>query len=183
MLNQQQTRKTHQVSTANICLLETLIETISPLTDVQYSWKPSGNMSSTGKHIRHIIDHYHSFFRDGDVIDYDNRSRKTIVEQRVCIARAELRSIIWLLQNSTLNSNLGRSKPMYVLISVTPDERPLPVRSSSLRELLFLQSHTIHHMAVIQMMLHTLEVSVDPDFSLAPSTRAFNTQQKRQVSL
>ena len=179
MLNQFQTRRTNQVCLANIKLLGTLMETISGLDDTQFNWEPASQLSSTGKHIRHIIDHYQCFLKNDGVINYDDRSREVEIEKRSSLAQSAIHNVIRQLSQI----NTSRASSTYVVISATPEDKPSPVQSSLVRELLFLQSHTIHHMAVIQMTLGMLGVELDEAYSHAPSTRAFETQQNSQVAL
>jgi uncharacterized damage-inducible protein DinB len=153
---------------ANIELLQRLSLTIGSLTNTQYTWQLNESSSSTGKHIRHIIDHYTCFFSSLEraCINYDNRARADIVETKTHRAQEELSKVI--LQLGKLDPR--QTNTLRVYLSATPDKEPEPADSSLPRELLFLQSHTIHHMAVIQLILDSLGVSVDSGFALAPST-------------
>jgi len=62
---------------------------------------------------------------------------------------------------------------VFVYITAAADEEPMPVESSIQRELLFLQSHTIHHMALIQLLCERLGFTTDPEFAFSPSTLKF----------
>ena len=159
---------------ANIELLESLSLTIGSLTNAQYVWQPNESTGSIGKHIRHIIDHYTCFFRNlaHAYVNYDDRSRTITVETQIHRACEELSGVI--LRLSKFNPH--QTKPVHIYISATPDKDPVSAESSLQRELLFLQSHTIHHMAVIQLMLESLGISVGSDFALAPSTISFYRQ-------
>lgn len=156
---------------ANKQLLEDLSKTIGTLTDAQYTWQYDSSVSSIGKHIRHIIDHYSCFFRtlSDNYINYDNRARVSVLETKVDAASNKLNDITNRL-SELRGSTPGR---IYIIISVDPNEKVTPVESNLKRELLFLQSHTLHHMAVIQLMLGLLGSQVDPDFAYAPSTKIF----------
>lgn len=44
---------------------------------------------------------------------------------------------------------------------------------------MFLQSHTIHHMALIGIMARLQGVTVPTGFGVAPSTRCYWAEQKR----
>ena len=156
---------------ANEELLANLSERIGTLTTAQYTWRYKSSSSSIGKHIRHIIDHYTCFFRTltDSYVDYDNRARASELETSTDAASGLLKRIVHQL------SNLRVFTPgqIYVTISIASDEKAAPVESSLQRELLFLQSHTLHHMAVIQLMLDLLGSQVEPGFSYAPSTKKF----------
>lgn len=156
---------------ANVQLLQKLSQTIVSLTTEQFTWQYNNVTSSIGKHARHIIDHYTCFFRHlaVDYINYDDRPRINSIETTPHIAYEELSKVV---------SHFGsfdayRTNPVYVYISATPDEEAAPVESSLHRELLFLQSHTLHHMAVVQLLLNILGVTVDPEFAFAPSTTKY----------
>jgi hypothetical protein len=47
------------------------------------------------------------------------------------------------------------------------------------RELLFLESHTVHHMALLADYVRGLGVVLDANFGKAPATIAFERAQKR----
>ncbi|MCH8257765.1 MAG: hypothetical protein IIA75_07705 [Proteobacteria bacterium] len=173
----QPTQNTVQVESdtnifANIELLQNLSLTIGSLTNAQYVWQYDKSASSIGKHIRHIIDHYNCFFKHlaQAYIDYDDRTRENAVETKTHQACKELSNII--LQLGKFNAH--QAKPIRIYITATPDTNPEPAASSLQRELLFLQSHTIHHMAVIQLLLNRIGISVDTSFALAPSPASYN---------
>jgi uncharacterized damage-inducible protein DinB len=156
---------------ANVQLLGNLSKTIVTLTAAQYTWQYKNSASSIGKHVRHIIDHYTCFFRTlaESYVDYDNRTRVSVLETSVDAASSILNEIVRQL------SDLRHLTPgqISVYISIDPNERVAPVESNLKRELLFLQSHTLHHMAVIQLMLDLLGSQVEPEFAYAPSTKKF----------
>ena len=54
--------------------------------------------------------------------------------------------------------------------------RPAAAPSSLARELQFLTSHTIHHFAVIALILRAMDVEVDREFGVAPSTLRYWTE-------
>ena len=159
---------------ANIELLESLSLSIGSLTNAQYVHQYNESTSSIGKHIRHIIDHYTCFFRNlaHAYVNYDDRSRTITVETQIHRACEELSGVI--LRLSKFNPH--QTKPVHIYISATPDKDPVPAESSVQRELLFLQSHTIHHMAVIQLKLESLGLLVGSDFALEPSTISYYRQ-------
>ncbi|MEK6687797.1 MAG: hypothetical protein AABZ01_04975, partial [Gemmatimonadota bacterium] len=58
--------------------------------------------------------------------------------------------------------------------AATPDQTDLSGFQSSLgRELLFLLSHTVHHFAVIRLLLQRQGTDSDPRLGVAPSTEAY----------
>ena len=161
---------------ANEQLLANLCKRIASLTTAQYTWRYKNSASSIGKHIRHIIDHYTCFFRTlaESYVDYNNRTRGSVLETSVDAASGILNEIVHQLSDLRhLPARQISAGQISVYISIDPDERAAPVESNLKRELLFLQSHTLHHMAVIQLLLDLLGSPVEPDFAYAPSTKKF----------
>ena len=121
-----------------------------------------------GPHFRHCIDFYDCFLqgRRRGRIDYDARERSPSLESSLAAAAAALRRI------------------RVELLAVEPSalERTVAVRADAVapgapwttstiaRELLFLQSHTIHHYALIALLLRADGFEVPPGFGVAPST-------------
>ena len=126
---------------------------------------------AVGAHVRHVLDHYESFLHglESGRVDYDRREREREVERDPALARERLETCARRLEA------LGRSEP----------DRPLVVRTecapgrsregaSSLgRELQFLASHTVHHYALIAVLVRLWGVAPDDDFGVAPSTLAY----------
>ncbi len=127
--------------------------------------------ASVGKHFRHILDHYLSLLRgiSESVITYDNRIREQQLEQNLDCSLDAVRQIIsQLTEIKTASVTAG---PLKVILTTSPDnDSPDAVISSIERELIFLQSHTTHHYAIIASILKLLDVPVEKDFGVAPST-------------
>lgn len=130
--------------------------------------KPYAN-SSVGKHFRHIIDHYLCFKRDFSlrIIDYDTRHR----DPRLEVDKQYITSIINDIQNHL--TTLSSHDDCDLQVIMCPDVH-LPngteTRSSLSRELIFLQSHTVHHFALIGTLLKLSGYAIDSNFGVAPST-------------
>ncbi len=147
------------------------IEVLSRLDDRTYAeCNHRFFASGIGKHIRHILDMYQCFlmFEDGS-IDYDDRERDTRLETDREYAIEKARELIDRLE-SLRNSAVVES------LSVSSNEGPntagiSPWCSSSLvRELQYLASHTVHHYAIIAMILRILGHGCPEHFGVAPST-------------
>ena len=156
----------------NVAYLEQALQLVSSLGDEVYlrSGQPAYG-SGIGSHLRHCLDHYSNFLSglpDGRV-DYDARARDPRVEQDRAHAAAVLRDLIARLQ----------------ALAETPAERVIQVKmdcgddcdpsawwtgSTVGRELQFLISHTVHHFALIAMILRLQQVNPGPGFGVAPST-------------
>jgi hypothetical protein len=163
--------------TDNLFYLQQAGDLVSNLNSAQYTHAhPPAYKNGIGPHLRHCLDHYELFssgWRMGRV-DYDQRPRR---DHQAQIPAAMAR---WIQEQSD-----GLET-----ISVADFERPLRVKmdggsemtqpwsqSSVLRELQFLISHTVHHFALIAMILHDQQLTVPPGFGVAPSTLKFEAGQ------
>lgn len=157
---------------ANLSYLTQISELLTVLEQDFYSLKLERfHGASIGAHIRHCLDHYDSFeagLRVGE-INYDLRGRHgdTEVDTKTAMQR------ITTLKSSLSELDLSSIEPA---ISVKMDcglYTPNPWTTSSIfRELQFLASHTVHHLAIIAAMLHQMGQPVPNDFGVAPSTLA-----------
>jgi len=155
----------------NVELLEQLLAFLARLTDGQYRHVEARlSSASIGAHVRHILDHYRLFLAGlpSGAVDYDARERETPVERQRGVASAEGRRIV---------AGLAALTPAAVA-------RPLHVRqqgsyevgrfdgceSRADRELLFLQSHTVHHLALVAVLARAQDVQPPERFGVAPST-------------
>jgi uncharacterized damage-inducible protein DinB len=153
-------------------LLHQLFDLVESLTPEQYTRKPVGVVeSSVGGHVRHNLDHVDALLRGlrAGEVSYDHRDRGTDVERdrlaamdAILRVETELTAFPWhegrhLVTLSTL---------------VAPDLPPVRVTTSPERELAFVVSHTIHHNALIRVMVKLLGGEVSADFGYAPSTLA-----------
>ncbi|MGM0534542.1 MAG: DinB family protein [Pseudomonadota bacterium] len=122
-----------------------------------------------GKHVRHIIDHYDAFLdgldRGEDVVDYEQRRRDETLEQWPQQATSHLAYI-----ESRLSA-LGREPSSAALALAYPlDDQGLFLGSSLNRELAFLTSHSIHHMAIIALLAEQSDIHLPESFGVHPST-------------
>ncbi len=133
-----------------------------------------------GPHARHVLDHYDALFAaispEGgtDIVNYDNRARDTRTEQDRPFAALRLRKTIMALEQL---GNTETARPLTVICSTTPDRPAAPVPSTLGRELQFLQSHCIHHLAVIAARADASGIPLSADFGKAPATIA----QERKI--
>lgn len=152
-------------------LLKQGIRTLGRLSPTQYAGVRGGH-SSAGAQFRHILDHYAALFegmRDGRV-NYDARRRDPAIEHDPAAAAAEAQRWINALEDLDVADAARR-----VLVHSDSGGGPdcADWRESSVgRELQFLTSHTVHHYALIKLLLEWHGVVLDRDFGMAPSTRA-----------
>lgn len=151
-------------------LLHQLFDLIESLTAEEYTRKPVGVVeSSIGGHVRHNLDHVAALLRglrSGELC-YDHRDRGTDVEHdRLAALAAILR-----LEKELADFPWGEVRHLILLSAlVAPDLPPVRVVTSPERELAFVVSHTIHHNALIRVMVKLLGADVAADFGYAPST-------------
>ena len=153
-----------------VTLLHQLFDLIETLTDAEYTQKPVGVVeSSIGGHVRHNLDHIESLLRglrSGGVC-YDHRARDTDVEgDRLAAMDAILR-----LERALLTVDWSELRHLMILSAlVSPDLPPVLTVTSPERELAFVVSHTIHHNALIAVMVKVLGAEIPVEFGYAPST-------------
>lgn len=137
-------------------------------------------ISSIGVHCRHILEFYQCFFLglSTGIIDYDSRLRDINVEHcketaldqlfRTCKNLAELPDC-FLPETLTLKAQVDCE-----LAAITS-------QTCALRELIFLQNHSVHHLALIAALLNSYGLSTPSGFGLANSTHAYRISTKMTV--
>ena len=128
-----------------------------------------GVSGSVGEHVRHVLDHVAAFVGTAgqQVLTYDHRERGTAIEHD---SGAALRGIMRL--KALLDDIDGDRLEDVVTVSAVIERGAAPVlmRSTRRRELAFVISHTVHHQALIAVLLAAAGEPVPQAFGLAPST-------------
>lgn len=151
-------------------------EQLISLSKVVYSKPTTVAMSPIGTHMRHIIDHLWAF-QEGlqtGCVDYNLRHRDTVLESDSDLAiKAVSRFSEWL---NTINLD---NKPLTVIseISVSHCESTL-MKSNLNRELAYLISHTLHHMAYAKLLAKLHGIEVPDHIGIAPATATYLRGQK-----
>jgi uncharacterized damage-inducible protein DinB len=118
--------------------------------------------------VRHCLDHVQAVLEpSAGVVSYDHRRRQTALEENRHLAVAALRSAAERLEG------LGPRLPDIAIqleAQVDRDGGSVQVTSSMARELVFVLQHTIHHQALVALMLAERGVPVPHLFGFAPST-------------
>lgn len=151
-------------------LLSQLGAVIAGLTDAQYRSARARCVSGTiGGHVRHVLDHVEAFLGGlgAGHINYDLRRRGTAVETSRESALAEIRRLVQAVEQL---SAVSLDRRVEVAGALETDGPEAHAASSAARELAFVVSHTIHHMALIALLLWEQGISVPPRFGYAPST-------------
>jgi uncharacterized damage-inducible protein DinB len=124
-----------------------------------------------GRHVRHIIDHFISF-KNGlanGVIDYNQRSRNSIIETNLFSSREIIQNLIeWLGGLEDSNQSLS----IYSEIDCN-QEINNKFTSNKDRELLYLINHTIHHAAYIKLLLQQSGFTLPDYIGIAPCTSTY----------
>lgn len=125
--------------------------------------------STIGAHFRHVLEHYRCFLSQlaSGLFCYDKRARDQSLE---CDSDYALQTIEELI---TGLEQLG-SEGYRGAFLIEDEQTSVPVNTSLNRELLFLQSHTVHHYAIIGAMTRAFGNRPDEDFGVAIATRVHN---------
>ena len=154
----------------NLLALAQLKGLLDALTPEAYR-QPLGadGRHTLGKHVRHIIDHYAALLdgldEGGGRLDYENRRRDARLEQWPCRAARRVTSI-----EASLLALGDRQPGADVILDYPLDDERLTLGSSLQRELAFLTSHTIHHMAILGLLAEPLGIALPEQFGVHPST-------------
>jgi len=147
-------------------LLEQAISLIARIDDDVFgALTPMSPRGSIGGHLRHVVNFYQSFlngYEEGR-IDYNKRQRDARFERDRLYALRCIEEV-----SRKLNGLADLNACQHLLVSVEDDSAWS--RSSALRELDFLKSHTIHHYSLVAMLLRLHEIDPGEEFGVAPST-------------
>jgi len=157
------------VLAANLALLEQGLELLERLSDGAYAGESEGP-KPVGPHFRHVLEHY-SCFLDGVAggrIDYDARPREVALETDRAAARQRIVELVGGL-TALADADLDLAAQVRLECGLGGDGEQWS-RSTVRRELHFLVSHTVHHFALIGLLLERHGVAPDAEFGVAPST-------------
>ena len=163
---------------ANMAALAESRALLECLSDDHYTASCSpAFLSYIGAHFRHLLEHYQCLISQCNAgneqvfICYDTRPRDTKLEQSRVYALAvidQLSSELCALQKRITHD----------VECIVRDQTALgSVASTLARELLFLQSHTIHHHAIIGAMCRMHGCEVEEGFGVSIATQAFQAAQ------
>ena len=159
------------IAMQNCQVLRQMADILETIDDELFSRAaPPAFSSGAGSHLRHALDHYQSFLdgMDRGCIDYENRGRDLRLEQDVHFAMGRIEAVMSGLRGLT---KADEDRPVTVQVERGLNGGGAPNASSSMRrELDFLLSHTIHHYALIHVLLQLHGFSTPEGFGTAPST-------------
>ncbi len=158
---------------SNVHLLEQGLSLLEQMNDSLYTTAPDGiAKAGVGGHLRHCLDFYDSFLLGVEAgptgrIDYDRRERNPLTETDISIAKAKIEATIARLGGLKAD---GQQKLLVKLEGEQAQNASAWSHSSVNRELQFLLSHTVHHYALMAMLLRLQGFEPAADFGVAPST-------------
>ncbi len=162
----------------NVEALQRALGLLARLSDRQYVAVDARlSTASIGAHVRHVLDHYALFLAgvERGEIDYDARERDGRVErERGAAAECAERLIAGLA--GLRAADLARAVRVRQQGSYEAG-RFDGCESRVERELLFLQSHAVHHFALIAVLARAQGVELPASFGMAPSTVAYLARQ------
>jgi len=158
------------VLTTNLRLLEQGYELIGRIPADAYATADDDGAKPVGPHFRHVLEHYSRFLAGVETgrVDYDARAREQAIETDPAAARERIRELMGGL--TTLDGADLESVAEVRLECGAGTEADQWSRSTLRRELQFLLSHTVHHYALIGLLLAQRGIEPGPDFGVAPST-------------
>ena len=124
---------------------------------------------SIGAHVRHIIEHYQSLLQANECVDYDLRPRNNELETKPTAAINSLQQLSMQLQSLDLDQQVD------VFCSTNTNDVRNSSQSTFARELVFLHSHTTHHMAIVRILALSMQLTVCSNFGKAASTEKHQT--------
>lgn len=126
--------------------------------------------SGAGSHIRHCLDFYQSLIEGVWMgrVDYNRRQRDALVERDRACAAARIEIVIEELR--ALADLPGDTTLMVSPEDADADEADAWCVSTLAREVQFLLSHTVHHYALVALILRLQGFEPGEEFGVAPST-------------
>lgn len=122
--------------------------------------------ATIGEHTRHVIEFFQCVSNafESEIVDYGLRERNRNIETNMEYALQFLSELTVALNmpNKTMLLCLGENSG-----------KPVTVPSNLYREIAYNIEHAIHHMAIIKIGLKSLNLPVDENFGVAPSTLAY----------
>ncbi|MBL4809236.1 MAG: hypothetical protein JKY43_04155 [Phycisphaerales bacterium] len=156
-------------------ILSQVVDYIELLDDEQYT-APSVVFQggTSGKHIRHTLDHFRSAILTPaiELIDYDHRERGVDVEtsrEAALTEIAQLRSGLAGLSEDELKIE------MTAQVMCSGDGQCAELGTTRAREIFFALHHAIHHNAILKAIAGEFKITLDDGFGMAPSTINFES--------
>jgi uncharacterized damage-inducible protein DinB len=162
--------------------LEQGIELLERLTPEVYRTPTRPGWAAVGSQFRHVLDHYRAFLlgRSAGRVDYDARQRDRRIETDPREAATQARRILTDLELIQVEDG---NRAVAVQMDTGSDQQVPDWRPSTIgRELQFLVSHTVHHYALIRLLLEDVGIDAGADFGVAPSSLAYQAAARREIA-
>jgi uncharacterized damage-inducible protein DinB len=147
-----------------------LMRLVMTLPAEVYCARTAHASGAVGEHVRHVLDHLAALMSASPaaVLSYDHRTRGTSVESDPGDAVREMMRLDLALER-WIDRSLD--EPIAVAAVLDADGQSVTGWSTLARELAFVMSHTIHHQAIIALLLEFQgHAPLDDRFGYAPST-------------
>lgn len=152
-------------------LLDQFVDVLMRVDTPTYCDRPVPGVSgSIGGHVRHALDHVAALLsgRPSGTLSYDHRERGTAVERDPSAALRQILRLKAALERAA--AVRPAEEPLFVETQMTRSGAVSCAWSTFSRELAFVVSHTIHHQAMVALLLIAQGVDVPEGFGYAPST-------------
>jgi len=130
--------------------------------------------SHIGEHMRHVLDMYYALRNEekNGLVDYDCRRRGAGIEDQRELAIAEIQACLhWFEALNDDSAMLDMEKEIIFKSEVRLKEsRSVNIKSTMLREFVFVSSHTVHHYALIGVIAKLQNIEIDKYFGVAAAT-------------
>jgi uncharacterized damage-inducible protein DinB len=149
--------------------LDEIAAIVMAADEATYTARPIAASGSIGEHVRHCLEHISALAgaTASQPLSYDRRERGTAVERDPAEA---LRLIMRLQASVDRWGARSMDDPVCVTSLVTPAGESVTGWSTFGRELAYVNSHTIHHQALVAVLLELADLPVPDRLGLAPST-------------
>ncbi len=167
---------------ANLRLLEQGYELLGRIPDSAFAGESAAG-KPVGPHFRHVLEHYSCFLAGLPErrIDYDGRAREAAIETERNAARQRVQELIGGL-TALVGDDLESGTEVRLEFGAG-EEAEQWCRSTVRRELHSLMTHTIHHYALIGLLLAQRGVDPGAELGVAPSTLSYWRSQAPCVPL
>lgn len=156
--------------------LEGLLQRVGPKAYQRISGAHA--TQSLGKHVRHVLEHYQTLLEAcpasplHTTLDYEQREREAVLENDPAQALTRVKK---LQEGLAALTAAPYDTPLTLRYPVEASELDIP--TSLGRELAFLTSHNVHHMALIGLLCETLDIPLPKDFGVHSSTLRYWERQ------
>jgi uncharacterized damage-inducible protein DinB len=150
-------------------LLDALMALVIAIPADVYTARPVNACGAIGGHVRHVLDHIAALVAASPMrtLSYDHRARGTTVEHDPGAAIHEMMRLDAALARWT-DQRLDDS---IVVTAMTSTHESLSSWSTLARELTFVVAHTVHHQAMIALLLEWQGMPLPSErFGIAPAT-------------